>query len=75
METGVEPGFGGVGNGYPLETLETNTGMRSYQDRDDAASTDPVACRVQSSVWLVYDILGKRDLATLQAEAVGIGRK
>lgn len=46
-------------------------GMRNYQDRDDAASTDPVACGVQNPVRLVYDILEKRDLVTLQAGAVG----
>lgn len=49
--------------------------MRSYQDIDDAASTDPVACGVRSPVWLVYDILEKRDLVTLQAGAVGISKK
>lgn len=49
--------------------------MRSYQDIDDAASTDPVACGVRSPVWLVYDILEKRDLVTLQAGAVGIRKK
>lgn len=47
----------------------------SYQDTDDAASTDPVACGVQSPVWLVYDILEKRDSVTLQAGAVGIRKK
>lgn len=35
----------------------------SYQDTDDAASTDPVACGVRSPVWLVYDILRKKRLS------------
>ena len=65
----------GPGHCYPLRSLEGNAGMRTYQDRDDAASTDPVACGVRSPVWLVYDILEKRDLVTLQAGAVGIRRK
>lgn len=49
--------------------------MMSYQDTDDASSTDPVACGVQSPVWLVYDILEKRDSVTLQAGAMGIRKK
>lgn len=35
----------GLRHYYPLGTLEGEAGMRSYQDRDEAASTDPVACR------------------------------
>lgn len=63
------------GHYYPLGTLEGDAGKRGYQERDDAASTGPVACRVRSPVWPVYDILEKRDLVTLQAGAVEIGRK
>lgn len=63
------------GHYYPLGTLEGDAGKRSYQERDDASSTGPVACRVQSPVWLVYDILEKRALVTPQAGAVEIRRK
>lgn len=56
-DRGVEPGFGGIQTLLPAGTLEGDAGMKSYQDRDEAASTDPVACRAQSPVWLVYDIL------------------
>lgn len=74
-DRGVDPGFGGVRRPLPLGTMEGDAGKRSYQERGDAASTDPVACRVRSPVWLVYDILEKRDLVTLQAGAVEIRRK
>lgn len=65
----------GSGDYYPLGTVEGDAGKRSYPERDDAASTDPVACKVRSPVWLVYDILEKRDLVTLQAGAVDIWKK
>lgn len=48
-ERGVEPGFARVGTLLPPGN-PGDAGMRSYQDRDDAASTDPVACEVQSPV-------------------------
>lgn len=58
-----------------MGTVKGNARKRSYQERADAASTDPVACRVQSPVWLVYDMFEKRDLVILQAGAVEIWRK
>lgn len=44
----MKPGFGGVGTLLPPGN-PGDAGM-SYQDRDDAASTDPLACEVRSPV-------------------------
>lgn len=44
-DSDLEPVFGEIGILLPLGTLEVEAGIRSYQDRDEASSTDHVACK------------------------------